>query len=108
MKQRLAGFREWVARKIAPVFIRDLEDQIDSLQLQVRHAAKATDQMGQHSRAAEMQTAWARLAQQQERERNRNLPGYVPLRDDQAHLLSAKENRLIKARERKNKPAISK
>jgi hypothetical protein len=78
--RRLSGA---IWRKTWWAKIKALETQLDSLNRQMDHARGANTQMAEHSREAEMRAAWSRLTQQEERERNRNLPGYVALRDDE-------------------------
>lgn len=50
--------------------VSDLQRQVDSLQKQVTHAAKATNDMGAHSRQAEVALAKVRLAFAEERRIN--------------------------------------
>lgn len=64
--------------------VSDLQRQVDSLQKQVTHAAKATNDMGAHSRQAEVTLAKVRLAFNEERQRNRPLLGsrYTVIAED--------------------------
>lgn len=57
--------------------VSDLQRQVDSLQKQVTHAAKATNDMGAHSRQAEVTLAKVRLAFAEERRINKDRFGHI-------------------------------